>query len=176
MKRLLILIALLMSSVAWAGSTTVVVGQAAGGGLSCAGTPFAQQSQNSNTNYGSEDQKVANSSAITICRIDVGISNGGGTSSDFTVSVWSGVDGSGTQYGSTKSWTEPGGTSAHLHTVEWTSDYPSPTGDFHIYVTQTNDGGSLNGQAGYEGTSYFVRAGGTDFTDWDMQFAVYKME
>lgn len=35
MKRWLILIALLMSSLAWAGSTTVVVGQAAAGGLTC---------------------------------------------------------------------------------------------------------------------------------------------
>lgn len=171
MKKLIVLIAfgyLFFASTPQAGH---VIRKTASG-TSCTATIYQLDTNDYWTISNPTCQKIKNSSALTICQVDIYIYAGSGNAH---VEIWSDANATGTQYGAdSDSQYIDGGA---IYSFTWSSTEPNPTGDFFLHLNEED--GSISWQAHtdenkYEDTNYDAWRGGAEITgDNDFRFKVY---
>lgn len=175
MKRILITAIILLAwAPAWAGSTTVVVGQgsAAPAGGSCDLSSTMKQETDADywSGASAQAQKVSNASSITICKVGFRIDRNGADVT-YHVELWSAgtgnagaqMTGDSSQLGGDSPQFTTNQTGAYWYEVTWTSNKPNPTGDYFIHLVPDSSGTTTNQiRTGANATAYST----TDYDLW----------
>ena len=164
------------------GQTVIAVtGSAGAAGPTCnTVTPAMQQALQDD--YWQESasvlsQKLKIASSITVCKVS--IYQKVGTTANCTISFWSGVGGSGTQYGTTSQSTSLNTNSAyHWTDYSWTSNPVVPN---DAYMNTTCDAASTywgmkNGSDSYEDVNYDNYYNTSTHYPGDFSFKIYIMQ